>query len=754
MNDDRIRFDHSLVFAHAYIFWEAEDSWFLGRICEYSEELKAHRIHYFVDNHVEWRRLGEFQLRIKHTAEESVLRAEAWRRRPENVPVNQRHRPSRGPPVVRPPIEAAQRAMLLNAVQLVPRVPPMRMAKMAQDSGLTVPLVRNWIEGLRAWNSSRAREHREVLAREAERSRIAEADGEAQAVHVDAAAVHEAAAAEEEDDDEDDDDDDEEEEEDDDAAPTTRRAPAYTVHRLSGKRRRRSFEHAPQRSAKRASRGSASSSSSSSAAQTSSGSMAAVVKELQRSQKRRAPLPPPRRGRGRRTALIRSESESGMTAQVVRRLGRKGGGLIVGELMYGDLRCQTCGSGDDERAILICERCNSGFHLYCLRPVLPAVPPDSWFCSDCDTHTRRELEVFEQCKRKWFAAPPREVYRFFGLQGVPLTAHPTPPPEPLAKLEKSRLSFRLPRPSVDLTRRLVQYASLASAMDSKKMRFELNLWYQQDGEEGSTTRQRQRHPSSPSEESSEEEEEEKKKKKEEEELLLCRPADNHYELERSQGELDDKIKVDSTPIQPLSSNNRRLFEHFKRVCTLGESAPLLVKHNGGSGFMVVADDPIPDRTILCEYVVLCVCVCGCLRILAALSRSLLSLFSPSPSPCFTRHRRVTGTLGKSILPRIEGSITTMISWASCTRTKRRRLSSSFQPRPGTSRASSTALTTTTQSGAASRTCALLASRLRARCASSCLRAKIFRAVRSCSTTTTAEIRRATQRATFCERGRK
>lgn len=311
-----------------------------------------------------------------------------------------------------------------------------------------------------------------------------------------------------------------------------------------------------------------------------------------------------------------------MTSAVIRRLGRKGGTVIVGEIIFGDLKCRLCEQvngvgghsfdfvcfvvcvcvlshfcshslclssflkGDDESNILICERCNGGFHLYCLRPVLPAVPPGSWYCAQCDTQTRAERLNFEQCKRRWLVARPREVFRFFGLSVKSLVARPAPAPDALAKLERSRSCFRLPRPSLDVTRRLLQYASLASAMTSKNMRFEHNLWYegaqahrnvaagiaQREGGGGAAKR------------------------------LVCRAEHNHYLKETEKGELDAPLKSNATPIQPLSANNRRLFEHYKQMSARGESTPLLVKHNGGSGFMVVADDPILNRTILCECV--------------------------------------------------------------------------------------------------------------------------------------------------------
>jgi histone demethylase JARID1 len=48
----------------------------------------------------------------------------------------------------------------------------------------------------------------------------------------------------------------------------------------------------------------------------------------------------------------------------------------------GDL-CEECGRGDDDPAILICDNCDNGYHRYCLRPPLKAVPEQDWFCPRC-----------------------------------------------------------------------------------------------------------------------------------------------------------------------------------------------------------------------------------------------------------------------------------------------------------------------------------------------------------------------------------
>ena len=45
--------------------------------------------------------------------------------------------------------------------------------------------------------------------------------------------------------------------------------------------------------------------------------------------------------------------------------------------------CQVCGSGDDEASTLLCDGCDDGYHLACLRPPLALVPEEDWFCPGC-----------------------------------------------------------------------------------------------------------------------------------------------------------------------------------------------------------------------------------------------------------------------------------------------------------------------------------------------------------------------------------
>lgn len=55
---------------------------------------------------------------------------------------------------------------------------------------------------------------------------------------------------------------------------------------------------------------------------------------------------------------------------------------------YNDVSCEKCGSGDLPDEILLCDKCDKGFHMKCLRPIVVRVPLGSWVCPQCCGHRR------------------------------------------------------------------------------------------------------------------------------------------------------------------------------------------------------------------------------------------------------------------------------------------------------------------------------------------------------------------------------
>ncbi|CAK9141883.1 unnamed protein product [Ilex paraguariensis] len=48
-----------------------------------------------------------------------------------------------------------------------------------------------------------------------------------------------------------------------------------------------------------------------------------------------------------------------------------------------DQICEQCRSGLHGDVMLLCDRCNKGWHIYCLSPPVKQVPPGNWYCLEC-----------------------------------------------------------------------------------------------------------------------------------------------------------------------------------------------------------------------------------------------------------------------------------------------------------------------------------------------------------------------------------
>ena len=83
-----------------------------------------------------------------------------------------------------------------------------------------------------------------------------------------------------------------------------------------------------------------------------------------------------------------------------------------------DQICEQCRSGLHGEVMLLCDRCNKGWHIYCLSPPLKQVPPGNWYCLECLNSDkdcfgfvpgkRYSLESFrraaERAKKRWFGS--------------------------------------------------------------------------------------------------------------------------------------------------------------------------------------------------------------------------------------------------------------------------------------------------------------------------------------------------------------
>jgi hypothetical protein len=58
--------------------------------------------------------------------------------------------------------------------------------------------------------------------------------------------------------------------------------------------------------------------------------------------------------------------------------------LVMGEDgVSADLECEVCRSASMAEPMLLCDKCNRGYHLACLTPMLSEPPLGDWYCSRC-----------------------------------------------------------------------------------------------------------------------------------------------------------------------------------------------------------------------------------------------------------------------------------------------------------------------------------------------------------------------------------
>ncbi|XP_008281875.1 bromodomain adjacent to zinc finger domain protein 2A [Stegastes partitus] len=65
---------------------------------------------------------------------------------------------------------------------------------------------------------------------------------------------------------------------------------------------------------------------------------------------------------------------------------------IAWERSVTKVTCQVCRKGDNDECLLLCDGCDRGCHMYCLRPKITQVPEGDWFCPTCVAKEEDDLE--------------------------------------------------------------------------------------------------------------------------------------------------------------------------------------------------------------------------------------------------------------------------------------------------------------------------------------------------------------------------
>ncbi|XAR52184.1 Histone-lysine N-methyltransferase [Bertholletia excelsa] len=242
------------------------------------------------------------------------------------------------------------------------------------------------------------------------------------------------------------------------------------------------------------------------------------------------------------TAVLRRRTQAPRPLSTTRSTTRSGG-----RRNYSDTCCEECGSGEFPRELLLCDKCDRGFHIFCLRPILVAVPKGSWFCPCCSQHKKPQKFPLVQTK----------IVDFFRIQR---SSEPAPKLGLDSRKKRRRTSSLvvskkrrklLPfNPSEDPTRRLEQMASLATALTATGAEFSNELTYMPG--------------------------------------MAPRSA-NQAALEQG-------------GMQVLPKEDMETLDLCRSMMERGEWPPLMVVFDPREGFTVEADRFIKDLTIITEYV--------------------------------------------------------------------------------------------------------------------------------------------------------
>ncbi|XP_073993027.1 uncharacterized protein isoform X3 [Rhodnius prolixus] len=73
----------------------------------------------------------------------------------------------------------------------------------------------------------------------------------------------------------------------------------------------------------------------------------------------------------------------------------------IADKAYEDYACEKCGQADHPEWILLCDKCDHGYHASCLRPPIMLIPEGDWFCPPCQhamlvSRLKETLRTFEK----------------------------------------------------------------------------------------------------------------------------------------------------------------------------------------------------------------------------------------------------------------------------------------------------------------------------------------------------------------------
>ncbi|XP_073024483.1 probable Histone-lysine N-methyltransferase ATXR5 isoform X1 [Primulina eburnea] len=213
---------------------------------------------------------------------------------------------------------------------------------------------------------------------------------------------------------------------------------------------------------------------------------------------------------------------------------------------YSRVACEQCGSGERDDELMLCDSCDRGYHMLCLRPIVARIPMGPWFCPACSDDNNRPLKSFTQ----------KKIVEFFRIQKCGQLTGKCASPQDAKRRRRRSLVFHKKRrrllpyiSSEDPVRRLVQMRSLASALTALCMEFSNELTYTP----GMATK------------------------------------------------LSNQAIFEDGGMQVLAKEDIETLELCRAMYGRGECPPLIVTFDSCEGYTVEADGPVKDMTFLAEY---------------------------------------------------------------------------------------------------------------------------------------------------------
>ncbi|KAL4351412.1 hypothetical protein GQ457_06G043160 [Hibiscus cannabinus] len=219
---------------------------------------------------------------------------------------------------------------------------------------------------------------------------------------------------------------------------------------------------------------------------------------------------------------------------------------VVERADYSDIICEQCGSGERPEELLLCDKCDKGFHMRCLRPIVARIPIGSWLCPKCSDH--RRVRSFSQ----------KKIIDFFKIQKSGDGKKKCASNQDTRKRRRRSVSLVLLKkrrrllpfiPSEDPNQRLKQMGTLASALTAMQMEFSDELTYSSG--------------------------------------MAPRSA--------------NQAKFENGGMQVLSKEDMETLELCRAMSRRGECPPFIVVFDSCEGYTVEADAQIKDMTFIAEY---------------------------------------------------------------------------------------------------------------------------------------------------------